>query len=89
MKNSLEYDPHHLPIPLYRVGQIYQPKHERSLSIRRTQDFNAALLTKLGWKILTDLNNIWVKVALAKYLCNVNFIEAKKCYAGSLGVTKG
>lgn len=30
--------------------------------IEKTQDVNAALLVKLGWGVITNLDNIWVKV---------------------------
>lgn len=33
---------------------IYRPKLERGLAIRKTQDINASKTSKLGWKILTE-----------------------------------
>lgn len=36
------------------------------------------MLAKLGQKILTEPKNVWVKVVSAKYLNNLNFLEAKK-----------
>lgn len=33
-----------------------------------TQDVNAAFLTKLGWKIIKDPDNLWTRVVSAKYL---------------------
>lgn len=39
---------------------------------------NAVMLAKLGWKILTDSNNIGVKVVSAKYLNDKHFFEVKK-----------
>lgn len=49
-----------------------------SLGIRRIQEVNVALLEKLGRKLLTDPDNIWIYVVFAKYLPKVNFLETKK-----------
>lgn len=38
-----------------------RPKRERGLGILRTQDVDAALLAKLGLKVLTDPDNVWLK----------------------------
>lgn len=39
------------------------------------------VLVKQGWKILTQLDNIWVRIVKAKYLKNDSnlFLKAKKC----------
>lgn len=44
------------------------PKNKGGLGIRPSPWFNKAVLAKLGWKILTDPNNWWVKLVTAKYL---------------------
>lgn len=44
----------------------------------KTQDVDAGLLIKLGWKVLTNPDNILVKVVFAKHLKNVGSFEAKK-----------
>lgn len=49
-----------------------------NLCNRITQDVKAALLTKLGWKILAALENILVKVISTKYQSNISYFEAKK-----------
>lgn len=38
---------------------------------------NAVLLAKLGWTILSDPDNIWVKVVSQRYLNIVSFTEAR------------
>lgn len=52
------------------------------LGFKRIQDVNATLLAKLGWKILINPNNIWVRVVSTKYLSKVNYLEAKKTIKG-------
>lgn len=48
--------------------------------IRHTEDLNVPFLTKQGWKVLTQLDNIWVRIVKAKYLHNgqKNFFASKK-----------
>ncbi|GLT44686.1 hypothetical protein SLA2020_185710 [Shorea laevis] len=42
---------------------------------------NQAFLAKLGWRILTEPDALWVQVVKAKYFPNCGFLEAK-CKAG-------
>lgn len=68
----------HGAIQLIWSGRVCRTKGEDGLSIRKVQDVNAALFAKLGWEVLTELNDLWVKVVLPKYLTKDNFLEAKK-----------
>lgn len=75
------------------------PKNKGGLGIRPSSWFNKAALAKLGWKILTDPNNWWVKLVTAKYLKRNDFFSVKKssndsfCWKGILDskelLTKG
>lgn len=40
---------------------------------------NVTLLAKLRWYIITDPDDIWVKVVSAKYLIKVNFSREENC----------
>lgn len=65
-------------ISLISWDKVYRLNCEGGLGIRKMQDLNAALLTKLGWKVFTELDNLWVNVMSAKYLTKGNFLEVKK-----------
>lgn len=43
------------------------------LGIRPSAWFNSAALAKLGWKLLKDPSNWWVKITTAKYLRRSTF----------------
>lgn len=47
---------------------ICVPKQAGGLGIRCARDTNIAFVMKLGWKLCTDLNKIWVRVIRSKYL---------------------
>lgn len=44
------------------------PKALDGLGLRRAYPLNQAFLAKLGWKILSESDNFWVKLIKAKYL---------------------
>lgn len=68
----------HGALSLISWDKICRPKCEGDLRIRKVQDVNAAFLAKLGWKILKDPNNLWVKVVSAMYLSiNVSWMSGK------------
>lgn len=48
------------------------------MGIRKMQNVNTAVLGKLGWKVLSDPDYIWVKVVSAKYLDKEKFLKVKK-----------
>lgn len=77
-QNNIDSKNNHGAIPLISWDKVCRPKCEGGRGIRKVQDVNAASLAKLGWKVLKDPNNLWVRVVSAKYLAKSNFLEAKK-----------
>ncbi|XP_056697878.1 uncharacterized protein [Spinacia oleracea] len=66
-------------LPLIAWKKVCQPKDQGGLGLRRTYPLNRAFIAKLGWKILTEENNLWVKIMRKKYLQNNNsFFTVKK-----------
>lgn len=63
--------------------KTYRPKG--GIGIRRIKDMVAAFLTKQGWKVFTQSDNIWVGIAKAKYNNNSkdNFFSNRN-YTASL-----
>lgn len=64
--------------PVISWDKICRPKCEGDLDIRKVQDVSAALLAKLGWKVIKDPHNVWTKVVSEKYLSKLDFFEVKK-----------
>lgn len=52
----------------------FQAKEDRELGLQRLKEFNLAFLMKLGWKISTNSQELWVVVLRSKYRQNVNSI---------------
>ena len=59
--------------PLIAWDNVCRPKFKGGLGIRKNDDANKALTTKLGWRILTDNDNIWTRIMRDKYVKNKNF----------------
>lgn len=66
----------HGSLPL--VSWICRPNCEGGLGIRKFLDVNAANLAKLGWKVLKEVDNLWVRVVTAKYLRGKKFLAIRK-----------
>ena len=47
---------------------IYKPRNLGGLGIRKTEASNKALQMKLLWKILTQPDNLWVKLVKKRYV---------------------
>lgn len=64
----------------YRTKHVtsYAWKGKRSHGVFEKLDVNAAILTKFKWKILTDADDVRVKVFSAKYFNKISSLEAKK-----------
>lgn len=65
----------HVSSPPVAWSSICLPKDKGGLGVRHTKCFNNATLAKLGWKILTEHHNWWVKIVQAKYLRSSNFLR--------------
>lgn len=62
MKKQFRTDHSQSPIPPVSWDKISHFKWERDLEIRKTQDVNRGLLAKIGWTILTEPNNLLIKI---------------------------
>lgn len=56
-------------------SEVCKPRDEGGLGLRKARDFNLALLTKLGWQILTNEDKLWVKVMKEKYVNQGGFFN--------------
>jgi hypothetical protein len=48
------------------------PKALGGLGLRRMKDVNLALIAKLGWKLLTGADSLWISQLTGKYLSSLN-----------------
>ena len=64
--------------PLVTWDDVCRPKSEGSLGIRKNNDDNKALITKLGWKIVIDKDSIWTRIMWDKYVKDNNFFIIQK-----------
>lgn len=55
-------------VHLVNWRQVCKSKQDGGLGIKRAEDQNLALLTKLGWKLLSDKDSHWSAVLRGKYL---------------------
>ena len=64
--------------PLVACDDACRPKYERGLRIRKNKDVNRASIAKLGWRIITNNDSIWVRIMRDKYVKNNNFFRIPK-----------
>ncbi|CAN1744197.1 LINE-1 retrotransposable element ORF2 protein [Linum perenne] len=57
---------------------VQRPKCQGGMGFRNFEDFNLAFLAKMGWKILTQPESLWVRLLKALYFPNSDFMMAKK-----------
>jgi ribonuclease HI len=57
-------------------SSICLPKEEGGLGFRRMHEFNLALIAKLGWKLISNLDCLWVKQLQNKYIKYGDFISS-------------
>lgn len=62
---------------------ICSPQTKGGYGLRTTARFKKVELAKLGWKILTERDNWWIKVITAKYLRHPSFLLTKKTSSAS------
>ncbi|XP_050238466.1 uncharacterized mitochondrial protein AtMg00310-like [Mercurialis annua] len=53
------------------------PKNLGGMGFRKLRDFNLAMLSKQGWKLLSSPNSLVYRVFHAKYFYNSDFLNAK------------
>lgn len=59
---------------------LQKPRDQGGLAIRSARQTNAAFLTKLGWRVLTEPNALWSRVLRSKYCkgrCDLDMFERK------------
>ena len=61
--------------PLIGWDDICKPYDKGGLGIRKTENMNKALQMKLLWKILSEPENIWVRIIQEKYLRNRSILQ--------------
>jgi hypothetical protein len=64
-------------------NSICLPKEERGLGFRRMHDFNLSLISKLGWKLLSNSYCLWVSQLQKKYIKYGNFISSSNVSSSS------
>jgi hypothetical protein len=64
-------------------NSICLPKDEGSLGFRRMHDFNLSLISKLGWKLLSNSDCLWVNQLQKKYIKYGNFISSPNVSSSS------
>ncbi|KAL9862399.1 putative RNA-directed DNA polymerase [Arabidopsis thaliana] len=47
--------------------RVCKPRSEGGLGIRKAQDMNKALLSKLGWRLIQDHHSLWARIMRCKY----------------------
>jgi hypothetical protein len=64
-------------------NSICLPKEEGGLGFRRMHDFNLSLISKLGWKLLSNFDCLWVNQLQKKYIKYGNFISSPNVSSSS------
>jgi hypothetical protein len=62
-------------LSLKSLELICTPKALGGLGMRSMKDVNLALISKLGWKLLTGLDSLWVSQLTGKYLNFESFLS--------------
>lgn len=68
-------------VHLISWDQVLKPKSQGGLGLRSMRQANAAFLTKLGWRVLTEPNSLWARVLREKYCqgrCDVDMFQKKQ-----------
>jgi hypothetical protein len=55
---------------------LYMPKDLGGLGLRKMKEVNLALISKLGWKLLTNFDSMWVAQLHCKYLHSSSFLSS-------------
>lgn len=57
---------------------LQKPRDQGGIGIRSSRQANAAFLTKLGWRVLTEPNSLWSRVLRSKYCrgrCDIDMFQ--------------
>lgn len=65
---------HHLPLKAW--DSICSPKGEGGLGIKKMEDINLALVTKLSWQLATPNHKTWTELIKEKYLRGKQVLDA-------------
>jgi hypothetical protein len=65
------------------------PKALGGLGLRKMKDVNLALIAKLGWKLLTGANTLWVSQLTGKYLSSTNSFLSPSSISATSWLWKG
>jgi hypothetical protein len=64
-------------------SSIFLPKDEEGLGFRRMHDFNLSLISKLGWKLMSNSYCLWVNQLQKKYIKYGNFLSSSNVSSSS------
>ncbi|OVA20888.1 Protein kinase domain [Macleaya cordata] len=54
-----------------------KPKHQSGLGLRDLNLLNLSLISKLGWRLLTDVNSLWATILKEKYFPQCHPLNSK------------
>ncbi|KAK4265131.1 hypothetical protein QN277_026221 [Acacia crassicarpa] len=61
-------------VPLVAWDEVCMTKQRGGLGLRHAKYHNQAFLMKLGWRLVTHREDLWVKVVRDKYKCGEDFL---------------
>ena len=64
--------------PLIAWDDVYRPKFEEDLGIRKNEDVNKDSIAKMSWRILIDNDSFWARIIRDKYVKNNDFFRIPK-----------
>ncbi|KAM1155170.1 hypothetical protein ACFX14_025983 [Malus domestica] len=57
--------------------KLGRSKEDGSLGLRSFEMFNDVVLAKQGWRLIMELNSLWVSMLKARYFPNCSFLNTK------------
>ena len=66
--NSCGLNNIHNKINLVTWDRVCQPRSNGGHGLRKSHEFNVAMFMKLGWKVISLPNELWIHTLKAKYL---------------------
>ncbi|CAN1185178.1 Uncharacterized mitochondrial protein AtMg00310 [Linum perenne] len=71
-------DGHKKSIHWVSKEKVQMSKSLRGMGFKNFEDFNCAFLAKMGWRVLTQPESLWVRLLKSLYFPKCEFMEAKK-----------